>query len=160
LALRAFDATPMVHANIANAAANIEAMSHWRSWTIAVSPPPLPTLEVGDASQLEGHDGSRTLVFTARLSQAAAGNVVFDIATRELDSGGHGARAGSDYLAASRGGVVIPAGQTSASFAVKVLGDLRAEPDEVFAVSISNITGATAGNSQALGWILDDDANP
>lgn len=158
LELLAFDNTPLVNANIATSQANIDAMSHWRTWNIAVSAPPA-SLSVSDASLVEGQGGTRAMAFTISLSQAAAGNVSFDIATRDLRSGGRSASVGSDYLAASRSGVVIPAGQTSASFTVKVLGDQRVEPDEAFGVEIRNVSGAGTGNTSAAGWILNDDAN-
>ena len=57
------------------------------------------------------------------------------------------AAAGSDYTAAS-GTVIIPAGQTSGTFTVAVMGDRLAEPTETFAVNLSAATNATIGDGQ------------
>ncbi len=66
------------------------------------------------------------------------------------------AAAGSDYTAAS-GDVTIPAGQTSATFTVAVIGDRLPEPPETFAVNLSAPTNATIGDSQGIGTILDNE---
>ena len=64
--------------------------------------------------------------------------------------------AGSDYVAAS-GDVIIPAGQTSATFTVAVMGDRLPEPTETFAVNLSAATNATIGDGQGVATILDDE---
>jgi hypothetical protein len=66
------------------------------------------------------------------------------------------AAAGSDYTAAS-GDVIIPAGQTSRTFTVAVIGDRLAEPTETFAVNLSAPTNATIGDGQGIGAILDNE---
>jgi large repetitive protein len=53
--------------------------------------------------------------------------------------------------------VTIPAGQTSRTFTVAVLGDRLAEPNETFAVNLTAATGATIGDGQGIGTILDDE---
>jgi len=116
-------------------------------------------LSIADVSVLEGSAGAHTAMFTISLSQAAIGNVSFDIATTDLRSIGNSALANSDYVAANRSGIIIPAGQTDTSFTVKVLGDTHNEKDEIFGVNISNISGAELGNVSAVGLIVNDDAN-
>ena len=66
------------------------------------------------------------------------------------------AAAGSDYTAAS-GDVIIPAGQTSATFTVAVKGDRLAEPTETFVVNLRASTNATIADGQGIGTILDDE---
>jgi hypothetical protein len=111
-----------------------------------------PTLSIDDASVVEGNSGTRTVVFTARLSQAAATPVTFNLATANGT-----ATAGSDYVAKSQAGLSIAAGQLSATFAVTVNGDGAAEPIETFAVNLSAASGATIADAQALGTIVNDD---
>ena len=156
LELLAFDHSALVNANVATLPANIDAMSHWRTWNIQVAAP--LTLSISDASVVEGDNGAKLLAFTISLSRAATAGVSFDIATSNLRSGGRSALAGSDYMANTQSGVVIAAGQTSATFAVKVLGDTRTETDEALGVDIHNIIGAATGDTSAIGVIVDDDA--
>lgn len=54
------------------------------------------------------------------------------------------------------GSVRIPAGETTASVPVTVIGDARIEPDETLALEITNVFGATTG-SAGTGTILNDD---
>src|SRR5262249_55085613 len=67
------------------------------------------------------------------------------------------AKGGSDFTAAS-GTVTIPAGQTSATFAVAVLGDGVIEPDETFNVTLSNPSHGFISRGLGTGTILNDDA--
>jgi len=53
--------------------------------------------------------------------------------------------------------VTIPAGQTSRTFAIAVLGDRVAEPTETFAVNLSAPVNATITDGQGLGTILDNE---
>jgi serine/threonine-protein kinase len=71
-------------------------------------PPPVggtPTIAIADASVSEGNSGTRQLSFTVSLSQAAAGPVLFDVATANGS-----ATAGSDYVALDQAGRSIAAG--------------------------------------------------
>jgi len=111
-----------------------------------------PSIAIADASTSEGNSGSKQLNFTVSLSQAASSAVTFDIATANGT-----ATAGSDYLAASQAGRSIAAGATSASFAVTINGDTAVEPNETFAVNLSNVSGATVADGQATGTINNDD---
>ena len=88
---------------------------------------------------------------------ASAMPVLPEVASSNHRSGGRSALAGSDYMANTQSGVVIAAGQTSATFVVKVLGDTRTETDEALGVHIRNIVGALAGDASAIGVIVDDD---
>jgi large repetitive protein len=115
-----------------------------------------PALSINDVSLNEGNTGTTSFVFTVSLSgPAGPGGVSFDIATANGT-----ALAGSDYAAASRTGQVIPAGSSSATFTVLVIGDMLNELDETFLVNVSNVTGATVADAQGVGTILNDDPAP
>jgi len=111
-----------------------------------------PTLSIADASVTEGNSGTKTLTFTVSLSPAASGTVSYDIAT----SNGT-ATAGSDYVASTLTGQTISAGATSKTFVVTINGDTTTEANETFNVTLSNVSGATLGDGQAVGTITNDD---
>lgn len=101
----------------------------------------------------EGNSGTTKAAFTVSLSAPAqATDVTFDIATQN-DT----ALSGSDYVARTLTGQVIPAGQTSYTFEVTINGDTTVEPDETFLVNVTNVTGANATDSQGVGTIQHDD---
>jgi len=66
------------------------------------------------------------------------------------------ATAGGDYQARS-GTLTIPAGQTTGTISVQVLGDRLPEPDETFFVNLSGATNATIADGQSVGTIVDDE---
>jgi serine protease len=122
--------------------------------TATYQPVASTTFSVGDASVSEGNAGTKTLGFAVSLSAAAASDVTFNIAT----SDGTGF-AGSDYVGKSSQGVVIAAGQTSATFNVTINGDATIEDHETFVVTASNVAGGgvTVLDAQGLGRIANDD---
>lgn len=113
---------------------------------------PSPTLMIGNQWIAEGNAGTKTANFTVQLSQVAATDVSFSVAT----SNGT-ASAGSDYTGLNVSNQVIPAGQLRKTVAVTISGDTSSERDENFTVNLSNVTGATLGRGQALGTIGNDD---
>ncbi|MGJ4728833.1 putative Ig domain-containing protein [Luteimonas sp. SDU101] len=116
----------------------------------------LPTLSIADVSQSEGNAGTTSFTFTVSLNApAGAGGVSFDIATQDGT-----ALAGSDYTANSLTGQTIPAGSSSYTFTVLASGDTLHEADETFFVNVTNVTGATAGDTQAVGTIVNDEPVP
>ena len=66
------------------------------------------------------------------------------------------ARKGSDYVT-SAGVLTIPAGETTATIPVTVLGDLVPELDEPFEVVLLRPSGATIGDGTAAAVLLNDD---
>lgn len=112
---------------------------------------PLPTVSVGDAGIAEGDDGTTALTFTVTLSAAATGDV--SVAWTTTDGS---AQADVDYAAAS-GNLTLPAGSTTGTIAVDVLGDTVWEGDETFSVVLSNPTGATLGTATGTATVTDDD---
>ena len=113
-----------------------------------------PTLSIGDVTISESNGGSVDAVFTVTLSDVAETDVTFDYATANGT-----ATAGSDYTTAT-GSVTIPAGTLSTTLSVAVLSDTVWEPDEVFSVNLSNLTGATFADASAECTIQNDDPAP
>ena len=112
-----------------------------------------PTLSISDATAVtEGNAGTTTMTFTVSLDAVAAKPVTFDVAT----SNGS-ALAGSDYVAGSATGEVIPAGQLSKTFSVTVNGDGAMERDELLYAVVSNVTEANLGDALGAGTITNDD---
>ena len=125
--------------------------------------PPTPTLNIGDVTQLETNAGTTTFAFSVTLTAPApAGGVTFDIATADGTAQDDNPVAeDNDYVPQSLTGQAIAAGSTGPYvFNVTVNGDLNIEPNETFFVNVTNITGATAGDTQGLGTITNDDSPP
>ncbi|MEI6162031.1 MAG: Calx-beta domain-containing protein, partial [Roseococcus sp.] len=114
----------------------------------------LPSLSIANAQTTEGDTGTKQLVFTVTLSQAATGPVTVAYTTRDGT-----ALAGSDYIALS-GSLSFAAGETSKTIAVSLRGDTVDEIDESFEIALSGLTGASFAQSSARGTILNDDAPP
>ncbi|MEO8001282.1 MAG: M64 family metallopeptidase [Arenimonas sp.] len=151
LELRATDNSTLVKAEMAGTD-----MVHSRTWTIQVIPP--PSLSINDVSVAEGNAGVVPAIFTINLSSPApVGGVRFDVATGILNANGNSALAGKDYSAWQQLGKTIAQGQSSTTFSVKVMGDKITEPDEVFAVRLSNPIGASISDGTGVGIITNDD---
>ena len=116
-----------------------------------VPPPVLPTLSVGDASLAEGNSGTKQMVFTVSLSQAATGPVTVNYATANGT-----ATAGQDYVAKT-GTITFAAGETQKTVSVTINGDKVAELNESLALNLSSPSGATLADGAAVGTILTDD---
>ena len=115
-------------------------------------PPVLPTISVGDASVVEGNSGTKQMVFTVSLSQAATGPVTVNYATANGT-----ATAGQDYVAQS-GAITFAAGETQKTISVTVNGDKAAELNETLALTLTSPSGATIADGAAVGTILTDEA--
>jgi hypothetical protein len=112
----------------------------------------LPVLSIADATVTEGNAGSTTLSFALSLDSPAPAAVGYGIATADLT-----ATAPADYVARSLSGQSIAAGQSSGTFTVTVNADTTLEADETLRVLLSNVTGATLGDGEAIGTIRSDD---
>ena len=89
-----------------------------------------PRISIGDVSKKEGNSGLTAFAFTVSLSAA------YDVPVTVAYATANGtATAGSDYRAAT-GTLTIPAGQTSGTITVQVIGDRLAEPNETFVVNL------------------------
>ncbi|MEA2342229.1 MAG: large repetitive protein, partial [Thermoanaerobaculia bacterium] len=99
----------------------------------------------------EGDSGTATAHFTVRLSPAASKVVTVDYATADGT-----ATSGSDYTAAA-GTLTFAPGETSRSVDVTVRGDMAAENNETFFMTLKNAAGATLVKPSAFAIIDDDD---
>lgn len=118
------------------------------------TPPPVPTVSIGDARVLEGNEGTTPATFAVTLSAPASQDVRVDWTTRDGT-----AIAPTDYNPVS-GQLVIPAGQTSGRVDIAVNGDLEVEPDETFAVELTGAAGAGIADPRGDGVIANDDGGP
>jgi hypothetical protein len=117
-----------------------------------------PILSVDDTSVAEGNSGTLQLNFTVRLTGAHPA-VTVRVATAD-GIPPNGATAPSDYLSNVQF-LNFSAGEATSTqtFAVTINGDTTVEPDETFFVNLSNADGATIGDGQAVGFILNDDGS-
>ncbi len=113
-----------------------------------------PTLSIDDVSKAEGNSGTTAFTFTVTRTGATELPASVDFAT----ANGTATQPG-DY--ASAGGTLSFApGETTKTLTVLVNGDSVFELSESFFVNLSNPSGATIADDQALGTIVNDDAAP
>ena len=119
---------------------------------------PTPSITIDDYSAIEGNSGTKLFTFVVSLSNASTSNVTVQYATANGTTKSKGN--GRDLNAAS-GTITFLAGQTTQTINVTVLGDTTVESNEIFFVNLSNASGASLADSQAMGTILNDDGtNP
>ena len=115
-----------------------------------------PSLTIADVAVNEGDTGKVVAGLAVTLSQTSTTDVSFDFATEDLS-----ARADDgDYEAIPTTTRVIPAGQTSTTIEVTVVGDTKQEGDEAFRVVLSNPSGATLLDPAGEVTIRNDDSAP
>jgi Calx-beta domain len=110
---------------------------------------PLVSLSVDDVSASEGSGHASFHVSLAR----ASGKVI----TVAYATGDGSALAGNDYTSRAAT-LVFAAGETEKTVSVPLTDDQEAEPDETFALNLSNAVNATLSDAQGVGTIVDDDA--
>jgi hypothetical protein len=120
-----------------------------------------PFLSIDYSEGTEGNTGVTPFTFIVTLSAPYDVPVTVDYATADLTADeqayyGPGATAAADYTATS-GTLTIPAGQTSGTISVSVLGDRLGESYEYFLVNLTNASGAQLASSQGWGAIIDDE---
>ncbi|MBK8066311.1 MAG: Ig-like domain repeat protein [Rhodanobacteraceae bacterium] len=113
-----------------------------------------PSLRIDAVSANEGDAGTTALDFTVTLQDATGAAVSVDYATAN-DS----AAAPGDYTATS-GTLNFSGGTVTQTVTVLVNGDTEVEPDEQFFVNLSNASGASIADGQAIGIVLNDDQPP
>lgn len=115
---------------------------------------PLPGISINDVTLVENNSGPRTFHFFVRLSNTSSKQVSVQYSTADGT-----AKAGSDYFAIS-GTLTFQPGQTATIAVVPIVADPVVEPDENFFVNLTNPTGATLVDAQAVGTIQNDDQAP
>jgi len=114
-----------------------------------------PSASIGDPTITEGNTGTLNAVFTVTLSAASNQAVTLNYATAD-GTWGTSATAGIDYQTRS-GQITIPAGQTSATIAVPVVGDRLAEDSETFSLRLTDPTNAFIADGFGLATIVDNE---
>jgi hypothetical protein len=139
-------------------------LSHARGASIATSDgtatigddDPVPTIRISNASVIEGTGTTTPLAFDVTLTGASTTDVTVDYATADDTASSPG-----DYVA---DGNTLTWGAGTAgtqAITIDVVADAADETDEVFDVTLSNVTGgAVIGHGDAIGVILDDDLAP
>lgn len=115
---------------------------------------PVPVISINDVSVTEGNAGTVNAGFTVSLSNPSSQTITVDYATANST-----ATAGSDFVAATATVTFTP-GQTSRPLNITVNGDTVFEQNEAFNVNLSGASNATISDSQGVGTITNDDAQP
>jgi hypothetical protein len=108
----------------------------------------------GEETVVEGNSGTTAMSFTVSLSAVYDADVTVSYATADRS-----ALAGSDYVAAI-GTVTIPSGQMSQTLTVLVNGDLLAEGNEEFVVTLTSASRLFLYDTTGFATILNDDTLP
>ena len=101
----------------------------------------------------EGNSGTTSYVFTVTKTGRTALSASVDFQTVD----GTATVADNDYQA-TNGTLTFAANETTKQVTVLVNGDTTYEVDELFTVHLSSAIGATIGNADGTGTIMNDDA--
>lgn len=112
-----------------------------------------PSISINSVSALEGNSGTKTLLFTVRLSAVSG----LPTSVRYATSNGT-ALAGSDYTSIS-GTLNFALGEMSKTISVTIKGDTSVEANEQFKLVLSRPDGASLANGAdtGVGTIENDD---
>jgi CSLREA domain-containing protein len=114
-----------------------------------------PSFSIDDVTHNEGNSGTTAFTFTVTKNGGTELNSSVDFATAD----GTATIADNDYQSNSGTLTFLPA-DTTKTITVLVGGNYFVEPDEQFALNLSNAAGATISDGQGIGTILNDDATP
>jgi hypothetical protein len=106
------------------------------------------------ATDVAADEDAGTLSFGVLLTNTSTSTITVSYAT----SGGT-AVAGTDFTSAS-GGLTFTPGQSSKTISLAMTDDALAEDDETVLLDLSSPTNASIADAQAVGTILNDDADP
>jgi hypothetical protein len=121
--------------------------------TITNDDPTPPGISIGDVMLVEGDGGLANAVFTVSLGSAS--NQAISV---HYETANGTATADNDYTATS-GDLLFPAGTTSLTVSVPIIGDFLPESHETFLVQLSNPLHATLADHTAVGTITNNDAS-
>jgi hypothetical protein len=108
-------------------------------------------LLVGSQAAILRYGPASQAAFTVSLDSASTAPVTVNYSTANGT-----ATAGTDYVAASDTLTFAP-GQTTRTIVVRTLDNALSEATETFAINLSNPTGATIADGQAVGTITDNE---
>jgi len=117
--------------------------------------PITPDISIAGVTEPEGNGGATAFMFAVTLSRPS----VLDAAVSYLAADSTATAADGDYVPAT-GTLVIPAGATLGTITVTVAGDTKFELEESFLVALSNPVNGTITVPEAIGVIVNDDAQP
>lgn len=119
-----------------------------------VTPPvaTVPSLRISDNKQSEGNYGTTQMNFSVTLSSPSSQTVTVNYKTKNATSIAPG-----DYTAAN-GIISFAPGETIKTIGITINGDLVAESNETFKITLSNPVNATLSDATGKGSILNDDA--
>jgi hypothetical protein len=112
------------------------------------------TVSIGDATVIEGDNGTVDAVFTVTRRGS-----LDDTLTVSYYTGGGDATAGSDFVAQS-GTLIFGPGEATKNITIQVKGDLIDEYNQVFGVHFNEPTGAIATDRDGICTIVDNDPPP
>jgi chitinase len=116
--------------------------------------PPVLSIDNGGCNINEGNTGTTPCPFVVRLTPVSGRAVSFSSATADGT-----ATSGLDYTGHGPTPRSIPAGQTSLTINIPVIGDQLREGPESYSLNLSGIQNATPGALSATGSINDDEVN-
>lgn len=117
-------------------------------------------ISIADVAAVEGSGGMTPFEFKVTLSKPSATPITVDYTTAPHAAGLYSALPVDDYDPTG-GSIVIPPGAVEGLIVIPVVGDINDEPNETFVVNITTPTfGASIGDGEAIGTILDDDGAP
>ncbi len=102
---------------------------------------------------IEGDSGTRTIIFRMFLDRAVKSDETVSV---DYMAHGHGATLGSDF-SPTMGTYVFPAGATTGTIEVPVIGDTLDERHEWFNVHFTSPAGVSLISTHATGQIIDDE---
>ncbi len=111
-------------------------------------------LSITDMAEAEGNSGQYEMIFTVSLDWPALAQVTVDYFSSDDTAISTGVD--KDFESVS-GSLLFDIGENSKQIAVTVYGDTTIEQDERFYITLSDPTGASLLDSQAVGAIIDDD---
>lgn len=115
-----------------------------------------PYVTINDTNITEGNTTNTSSVINVTLSSVS--NLSTDVYLTTTDGT---AISSIDYTGVTNLKVTIPAGQTSASVPIQILGNTRYGPDKTFSITITSAVNALLDtNTSAIVTILNDDARP
>lgn len=117
--------------------------------------PAIDALSVNDIAVAEGDSGTRTGTMT--ISVSARTNTPIDVTVNTVEGTALSSGGSPDFVAISSQVVSIPAGVTTATVDVDVLGDFSGELDESFTVVLSSPTAGMLFDPVGTVTIADDD---
>jgi predicted extracellular nuclease len=114
----------------------------------------LPALSINDVSLAEGNAGQSNMTFTLSLDNpVTVANTSCIVSTQD-----NTALATSDYTSNSTT-ITFPMGSSSATFTVPINGDVLAEANETFFVTVSAPMNISLAKASGTGTITNDDTN-